>query len=409
MNEQRLLQSIEYFAKHFNATPNQGVTRFSWSEADKNARDWLYQELKAINLEPWNDGIGNLRATYKGKNSSQKVIIGSHLDTVLYGGPLDGTYGVLASLEVLRSFYDKQYIPSCDIEFIAFAEEEGSNFGNTCLGSKAICGMISNKELENISNEKNNLLDLLKDFGLKPENLVQEQINPSQVKAFLEIHIEQNTKLEKQNIGLGIVSSITAMQNHEITIHGISAHAANPMQGRKDPMLAFTAMAYAFEKLWQEKKLCENLSFTIGKIHCQPNVANIIPNKITFNLDLRHIDVSELEKSWDILAKTIHEAAKSKGLEVEVKCLSNSGGVPMSSMVQKEFAKAAEELGLNYANLPSGPAHDAACMGKIVESGLLFVPSKDGLSHCREEYTAPEYLINGCKVFEQTIYNITVC
>lgn len=195
MQAQRLFDTLEELST-CNATPGNGVTRFSWSEADSRARRVLERELKAIGLEPWTDGMGNLHARIEGSTGAPAVLTGSHLDTVRNGGRYDGTYGVVAALEALRSFHDEGYKPERAIEFIAFAEEEGSNFGSTCLGSKGIAGQIDVEGLKRLSNAEGSAYDALRAFGLDPDALPGEQIDPANVKAFLEVHIEQNAMLE---------------------------------------------------------------------------------------------------------------------------------------------------------------------------------------------------------------------
>ncbi|MFR6519914.1 MAG: M20/M25/M40 family metallo-hydrolase [Bilophila wadsworthia] len=145
----------------------------------------------------------------------------SHLDTVRNGGRYDGTYGVVAALEALRSFHDEGYKPERAIEFIAFAEEEGSNFGSTCLGSKGIAGQIDVEGLKRLSNAEGSAYDALRAFGLDPDALPGEQIDPANVKAFLEVHIEQNAMLEDAGRELGIVTAISGMRLHRIVYKAI--------------------------------------------------------------------------------------------------------------------------------------------------------------------------------------------
>ena len=408
MDKQRLLHSLEELSRTCNNTIGHGVTRFSWSEADRKARVWLTKQLQAIGLEPWTDGIGNLHALYKGSTNAPRIITGSHLDTVRHGGAYDGTYGVVAALEALRSFYEEGFIPKCDIEFIAFAEEEGSNFSNTCLGSKAICGLIDEKGIKALDNDKGNAWEVLKAFGLNPENLPNEQIDPKTVKAFLEIHIEQDSVLEQANILIGIVTDISGMRLHHISIKGVSDHAASPMQGRKDAMACFAEMAYCMENLWKNQILPEDFSCTIGKIDCAPNVGIIIPHEVNFTIDIRHINVDSLNQGWKVIENLLQKIAKERNLTFTTEQLSASGGVSMDISLQKNFEKIAQQHGVKYMHLKSGPAHDAAAMGQKVPVALLFVPSIGGLSHCPQENTSPEALAQGAIILKETLRNLCV-
>ena len=405
MQAQRLFDTLEELST-CNATPGNGVTRFSWSEADSRARRVLERELKAIGLEPWTDGMGNLHARIEGSTGAPAVLTGSHLDTVRNGGRYDGTYGVVAALEALRSFHDEGYKPERAIEFIAFAEEEGSNFGSTCLGSKGIAGQIGVEGLKRLSNAEGSAYDALRAFGLDPDALPEEQIDPANVKAFLEVHIEQNAMLEDAGRELGIVTAISGMRLHRIVYKGHSDHAASPMQGRRDPAAGFAELAFRMEQLWKDGDLPEDFSCTIGELACSPNVGIVVPESVTFTIDIRHVDVPVLEEGWQRIESLVRSVAESRGLDLELVRLSASGGVRTSSEVGEVFRQAAERRGVQPLFLKSGHAHDAASLGSRVPVGLLFVPSIKGLSHCPQEATAPEHLALGAWVLEDALRSL---
>ncbi len=402
MNAQRLLDTLTELAT-CNATPGNGVTRFSWTEADRQARRILERELRAIGLEPWTDGIGNLHARLEGTTDAPAVLTGSHLDTVRNGGRYDGTYGVVAALEALRSFHDVDYRPERAVEFIAFAEEEGSNFGSTCLGSKALVGQIDVDGLKHLHNAQETAYDRLRGFGLEPDALPGQQLDPAKVQAFLEVHIEQNATLEEGGHDLGIVTAISGMRLHRITYRGHSDHAASPMQGRRDPAAGFAELAFRMEQLWKDGELPEDFSCTVGELSCSPNVGIVVPESVTFTIDIRHVDVPVLEEGWKRIEDLVRSVAASRGLVLELVRLSASGGVHTSPEVGKAFQMAAERRGVQPLFLKSGPAHDAASLGTRVPVGLLFVPSIKGLSHCPQEATAPEHLALGASVLEDAL------
>jgi hydantoinase/carbamoylase family amidase len=404
MDARRMLNTLAALAETANATPGNGVTRFSWSTADKAARTLLAGELEAMGLAPWTDGIGNMHAVYPGTEKGPRVIIGSHLDTVRFGGRLDGTLGVVAALEALRSLHDEGLRPVRDIEFIAFAEEEGSNYGCTCLGSKAAMGMVGPEDLKSLRNAQGSCYDALRAFGLDPDALPGQRIDSADVHAFLELHIEQNARLEQAGRRLGVVTSICGMRLRRVTLSGKSDHAASPMQGRRDPMAGFAEFAHRMEGLWKQGTLPEDFSCTVGSISCSPDVGIIIPSSVTFTVDLRHVDKDILEQGWDILEKLLLGIAEERGLECRVDLLSASGGSRMDAGVQEAFIQAARGRGEDPMLLPSGPAHDAAAFGASgIPTGMLFVPSIGGLSHCPEENTAEEDLLLGAQVLEDAL------
>lgn len=402
MNAQRLFDTLDELAA-CNATPGNGITRFSWTDADRLARRVLDRELRTIGLEPWTDGMGNLHARLEGTApDAPAVLTGSHLDTVRNGGRYDGTYGVAAALEVLRSLRDGGK-PERSVEFIAFAEEEGSNFGSTCLGSKGLAGLIDADGLRRLSDGTQSAYDRLRAFGLNPDDLPAERLRPEAVRAFLEVHIEQNAVLEQTGTPLGIVTAISGMRLHRITYRGRSDHAASPMRGRRDPVAGFAELAFRMETLWKDGGLPEDFSCTVGELSCSPNVGIVVPESATFTIDVRHVDVPVLEEGWARLEALVRAVAESRGLEAELVRLSASGGVRTSPEVGEAFRLAAERRGIRPLFMKSGPAHDAASLGCRVPVGLLFVPSIGGLSHCPQEDTAPGHLALGAAVLEDAV------
>lgn len=405
MHPQRLLDNLRKLAS-FTATPGAGVTRFSWSATDRQARLWLVEELRGIGIEPSVDGAGNLHARLQGKSSGAPVYLGSHLDSVRHGGHLDGAYGVVAALETLRALREDGFVPAVDVELIAFAEEEGSNCGCTCLGSKAITGQCSVQDLQNLRDPQGkSAFELMQIAGLHPEELPNEQIRTGT--AFLEAHIEQNAVLERGGHAVGIVTAICGMRLHRILLRGKSDHAASPMEGRRDPVAGFVQLFHGMEQLRQNGILPAEFSFTVGTLQCTPNVVNVIPESVAFTVDIRHVDVAILEKGWQAIVSLLEPSARDHHLEMDCQRISASGGILMDATLAKRLQVEAERLGATPHHLPSGPAHDAACMAHVMPTAMLFVPSQAGLSHCPQEYTAPEQLVLGAHILENSVRTLT--
>ena len=402
MNRQRLLNTLDAFAQ-CNETPGSGVTRFSWSAADAKAKKLLRDMCETLGLQVRIDGIGNLRARLCGKTAGPAVLVGSHLDSVRHGGALDGIYGVCAGLEVLHTFVDEGFKPACDVELIAFAEEEGSNFGCTCLGSKAVTGLVDVKFLHDLHDDVSSAYERLRAAGLHPDDLPKQQIDATYARAYLELHIEQNARLEQQGVTLGIVNAICGMRLHRIRFTGVSDHAASPMQGRKDAMAAFADFARRMEQLWIDRELPEDFSCTVGSLHCVPDVPIVIPESVIFTVDIRHVDEETLEKGWQRIEALLQEVARERSIAMTVQRLSASGGGRMDPDIMALFRKAAATRAISCTDMISGPAHDAACLARRVPTGLLFVPSIGGLSHCPQEATQPEHLAQGAQILEDTL------
>ncbi|MDL2266474.1 Zn-dependent hydrolase [Desulfovibrio sp. OttesenSCG-928-G15] len=413
MNKDRILHDLERLSRCSDrpgsadgskSGTTSGVTRFSWSDADRQARSYIEAELRALGLCPWTDGIGNIRAEMPGRDRSRTLLLGSHFDSVKNGGAYDGIYGVVAALEVLRSLHEQDCVPPCSLGFIAFVEEEGSNFGCTCLGSKAVTGGISVQELCELQRPDGKKAgDILRGFGLTPEDLPGQQIDPAEVAAFLEVHIEQNSVLEKAGKSLGLVTAVFGMRLHEVVFTGRSDHAASPMQGRADAMAGFAEAAHRLEQCCLRGEYGQDFSCTVGRVDCEPGVGIVIADRVRFTVDIRHVDPQTLDAGWERMTALLRETAEKRGLGLTITRLSASGGVRMDAALMEKLRNSATVLGEEPLLLPSGPAHDAAALGAKVPVAMLFVPSKNGLSHCPQEYTEAEHLCLGAQVLEETV------
>ncbi|MEI3478004.1 MAG: M20/M25/M40 family metallo-hydrolase [Bilophila sp.] len=401
MRAERLLATLEELAG-CNATPGEGITRFSWSEADRAARRVLERELRAIGLEPWSDGMGIFTPCLKGRTDAPALLTGSHLDTVRHGGRYDGTYGVVASLEVLRSFHDEGFTPDCDVEFIAFAEEEGSNFGPTCLGSKGLAGEIGPEDLRALSNAEGSAYDKLRAFGLD-RTACPRNVSSRPGSALLWRCISSRAASLKRRACPsassppfpGCACTGSPCGAVPTTRPAPCRDAAIPPRASRRSPTAWRACG--------KTAACRRYFLHRREMACSPNVGIVVPDTVTFTIDIRHVDVSVLEEGWKRIEAMARSVAESRGLVLDLVRLSASGGVPMAAEIGEAFRLAAGKRGVQPLFMKSGPAHDAASMGRRVPAGLLFVPSIKGLSHCPQEDTAPEHLALGASVLEDAL------
>lgn len=402
MKKDRFLSQLEELSTQYNDTKGNGVTRFSWSHTAALAQSWLEKEFSRMGISLIADGAGNLHAHYKGKTNLPRVIIGSHLDTVRNGAKYDGTFGLVAALETLRSFREEGFTPNRNIEFIAFAEEEGANFGTTCLGSKLITGIVKPEDLHKLKNNTVTAWDMLEDYGLAPNNIANQQIDPQSVHAYLETHVEQERRLFKNNQKLGIVKTISAMRSYKIIYRGESVFAATPLKERKDPVPSFIECHMEIQKAIASGAFPENTRFTVGQISCNPGTPIMVPSECIFTIDIRNLEISNLPAISETMKNIIARVAEKNGIGVEIIPLSRSGGVKMSETVQNAYKNAAKELGFEYFEMNCGTALDAAPMGTIVPSGLLLVANQVD-PETGEKYALTEDLYNGALVYEEAV------
>ncbi len=406
MQKDRFLSQLEELSTKFNDTKGNGVTRFSWSHTAALAQSWLEKEFSRMGISLIADGAGNLHAHYKGKTNLPRVIIGSHLDTVRNGAKYDGTFGLVAALETLRSFREEGFTPNRNIEFIAFAEGEGANFGTTCLGSKLITGIVPPEDLTKLTNnDGTNAWDLLEDHDLAPGKLASQQIDPHTVHAYLEAHVEQERRLFKNNYKLGVVKAISAMRSYKVIYHGESVFAATPLKERKDPVLSFIECHMEIQKVIASGAFPENTRFTVGQISCNPGTPIMVPSECIFTIDIRNLEITNLPAISEKIKAIITKVAEKNGIGVDIIPLSRSGGVKMSETIQKAYKDAAAELGFEHFEMNCGTAFDAASMGTIVPSGLLLIANQVD-AETGEKYALADDLYNGALVYEKAIRQI---
>ncbi len=405
-NIMRIKKDIENIAG-FSDTLGNGVTRFSYSENDSRVRKYFISQMQELELDILIDGVGNIRGRLQGTDHNQVVMSGSHIDTVLNGGKFDGVTGAVAALEVIRVIKENHIQTKHPIEIILFAEEEGSNFGSTMTGSKSLMGEYTVEDFKKLKNHKGlSMYDVLKNFGLNPDDMPNHLLNPKEVKAMIELHIEQSTVLDTEKIPIGIVEKIAGMRTIKVTLEGIGNHAgAAPMRLRKDALVAASQMILTVKNI-AEKECSQSTVATVGKIDCYPNVSNIIPETTSFTIDVRDVDFAQIE----YFTKRFHEAVKTMsdeyGLNYEIEIIAESKGIQLGENIISTIKKAAEEKNIPYKSMNSGAVHDACLLGKYLEAGMIFVPSINGRSHVPEENTPFEDIKLGCDVLLASILEL---
>lgn len=403
-NQERIEKHIKALSR-YTATPNEGTTRLTYSEEDLQARIYIKEQMEAYGLEVREDGLGNIFGKLEGeKKDAPSVIVGSHFDSVPHGGDYDGPAGVIAGLEIAALFQDNQVKPVYPLEIIAMIEEEGSRFGGGLMGSRGIAGYLSKDDIQETKDKDGiSVPEAMKKIGLDPSLEVKR--DPETIKAFLEMHIEQGPILEEEQISVGVVESIVGLTQLEVTIDGKAGHAGTtPMDRRSDALVAAANIIARLPQIALEEG--EGTVATVGRHQVFPNGANVIPDKVVFSVDIRsskeaHVKnvvqkVKNLVRSWE--ANGI-QAAVEQSLYMQPKELNKK----IRSLLESSCA----QLGTSFINMHSGAGHDAMVLSDITDVGLIFVPSKDGLSHCPEEWTAIHELAAGIEVLYETALKLT--
>ncbi len=403
---ERIQKDIEALGQ-FNATPGKGLTRFSLTDADRGAREYLRKALASLGLKVYEDAAGSLFGRREGSDPSLPVImIGSHFDSVKNGGNFDGPAGVIMGLEIMRTLDDNKVRTRHPVEFIAMIEEEGGRFGSGVFGSRAMAGLVNYKKLEEAKDAQGiSMAEAFRSFGFKPEDIEKAKRDPATVKAFLELHIEQGPVLETKGLDVGIVEFIVGISHVKVTIKGRPDHAGTtPMHMRHD---ALSAAAKVIADIHTYPAMENNGSVsTVGVLNVLPGATNIIPGEVTFTVDIRSKDAGSVQRIKGRIEDSLKAVAKERDLAYTVQDMLNVNPVPMAKHINELFKKNAASLGFSYEMMLSGAGHDAMIMGQVCDVGLIFVPSKDGRSHCPEEWTDYDDLQKGIELIYETVVRL---
>ncbi|GAA0878551.1 Zn-dependent hydrolase [Algoriphagus jejuensis] len=376
-----------------------GTDRVAFSKYDLEARVFVQGLMKEGGLDVSIDFAGNIIGRKAGKNPNLKPIaLGSHIDEVPNGGDYDGPVGSMGAIEVLKIFSENNITTQHPLEVIIFTNEEGG-----VIGSRALVGSLSNEALQVVSNSGLTQYEGIKLLGGYPERIPEMKRTRGDLAAFLELHIEQGGILDAEKLDIGIVEGIVAIEWWEFTFVGKANHAGTtPMNKRNDPMLPAARFVLAVNEIVNSHE--GRQVGTVGKIQAFPGTGNVIPGEVKVNVELR--DLSS-EKIWNIYAELeakATELASTSETQLDIRHIEVASKPALADPMIREIIKTqAEKLGLSTKSLPSGAGHDAQEMARIASMGMIFIPSKDGISHAPAEFSSKEDIANGANVLLQTI------
>lgn len=403
-NKERLKQHLETMSQ-YTATPNEGMTRYSYSPEDVKTRKYMKEKMAEYGLTVREDGLGNIFGKLEGKKEfAPSVLIGSHFDSVPHGGNYDGPAGVIAGLEVAALFQEHNIKPTYPLEVIAMIEEEGSRFGGGLMGSRGINGLIGEEDFHTIRDKDGiSVIEAMQEAGLDPT--LPKHRDPKTMKAFLELHIEQGPILEEENISIGVVDTIVGLTQFEVTIEGKAGHAGTtPMDRRSDALITAATIVSQLPKL--AKAEGNGTVITTGQFAVYPNGSNVIPDKVIFSIDLRSGEEASIQRVMEKV-KALIESYQKDGIKTSIEQQLYIQPKELSKEVRSSLKESTEKLGISSIPMLSGAGHDAMVFSDYTEAGMIFIPSKDGLSHCPEEWSDLEHLALGVDVLFETAKKLT--
>ncbi len=375
-----------------------GARRLCWTPDWVAARNFLRESLATLPVDVDVDEAGNLWAYLRG-TSTDTLVVGSHLDSVPKGGWLDGALGVMAGLELLRALASEG-TPPVTVALVDWADEEGARFSRSLFGSAAVMGTLDIGILRELTDKEGNALPrILQDHGVDIDKLDGAQTRLHDVKAYVELHIEQGPVLESMNKGICAVTGTKGIERERLIFRGQAAHAGTmPMPMRKDSFRAASRFALAVAEIGDS----HDGVTTVGAVACKPGVVTAVAGETTITLDMRHIDADVLAAMLSECRSAADEAARVEGCTVEWEHIFRIPPMPFHPLLLEAARTSVTEVEGHDVVLPSGALHDASETARSIPTVMIFSSSIDGLSHTKEEDTPEEHLVMSADAFHRT-------
>jgi N-carbamoyl-L-amino-acid hydrolase len=386
----RLARSIEELGA-IGATPRGGLTRLALTDEDRRGRDLMVHWMREAGLRVTVDQMGNIFGERPGAERLPPVMIGSHIDSVPTGGKYDGQLGVLCGLETIRALEQHGIRTRHPVTLAIFTNEEGARFQPAMIASGVMAGKIPLEDAYNARDKDGlRLVDELERIGY----LGAEPCVPRPFRAYLELHIEQGPCLEEEGLAVGVVDGIVAIAWSRLTIEGVQDHAGpTPMRIRHDALVAAAEVVTGVRRIARE--LGGDLVTTVGNLTVRPNIVNAIPGAVTLSIDIRDPRDETLDRARTLLDRVVREACEREGVRGTLEHYWRVPYTPFAPEVVAAVERAAKAGGARYRHILSGAGHDAQYMAAIGPAGMIFVPSRDGRSHCEEEFTGMDDIEQG--------------
>lgn len=368
-------------------TEDGGATRLAYSAAESEAFDYVEDELDAA-VDSRTDSLGNLYAS-PDLDAAETTLVGSHLDSVYNGGRLDGALGVVVAMEAIDAIEAAGTAVPVPPTLVVFRGEESARFGCHTIGSRGALGMLTVDDFSRTDQNDVPLWLAMQRDGHQPSDLSEPMVDLSRVRRFYETHIEQGRVLDEVDDDLGIVTSIRAPVRYEVTVEGAYDHSgATPMDLRQDALAAAGEMLTAVESVAAD---ATGVVATVGDITARDGAINKVCGEVTFPLDIRSEDVSSRDAVEGGVFEAFGRITDQREVTVSKTEVDRSDPVSLSEQAIEELDEAVAATGAAYRRIPSGGGHDAMNLQRAgVPTGMLFVPSVDGISHSPQEETYPE-------------------
>ncbi|MBR1672024.1 MAG: Zn-dependent hydrolase [Fretibacterium sp.] len=397
-NIRRRLEAL----REMTATPGEGVTRFPFTEEARQASEYLMGEMRAMGLAVRLDPSGSVIGRLEGERP-ETVMMGSHLDSVLHGGAYDGAAGVVCALEAARMLVEDGGQPCLSVEVIATNDEEGSRFRTGLFSGKFMLGQLSPDDLKRQHDADGvSVYDAMRQYGLDPEAAASPA--REDLRAFLEVHIEQGPVLEAEELQIGAVSTIVGIRRARVVIGGRADHVGTmPMDMRQD---ALETAARVIAGLGDAARSLPNAVATVGNLTVEPNIMNIIPSRVAFTVDFRGVRRADIDAQYGGLLAALERETALMRTRYSIEELLDAAPVDMRPELRQAILASCARRGYAAREIVSGAGHDAQVFGARIPAAMIFVPSKGGRSHCPEEESSVEDLARASLVLRDLLNDI---
>lgn len=407
VNSSRLWDFVSTLSTY--TLPDRPWTRRAFTDLYMDSRAWLAEEFKKAGLAVRIDEAGNLIGRIEGKNPKAKpLVVGSHTDTVVDGGRFDGIIGVLAGLEIAHMLRENQVQLEHSFEVIDFLSEEPSDYGVSCVGSRAMSGVLSAEMLAQPNDKGELLAQGIDRVGGNSAAIAKADRTQTGVAAFVELHIEQGPVLEDRELPIGVVTDIVGIRRVLLRVQGQPDHAGTtPMDLRRDALVGASAIIIEANNMAREQSNNPHyVVATVGRIHMTPNVPNSVPGFVEMVLEVRSNHDEVLANFPEELVANVQADLQRLNVVCDFSELTRSKSTPCTDLVMDAIETESANLGLKTLRMPSGAGHDAAYIEALGPMGMIFVPCLKGRSHCHEEWLEPEQLALGVEVLYKTLLHL---
>lgn len=376
----------------------EGSRRLAWTSEWLEARALLRESVTGLPVEVDTDEAGNLWVVLRGERPDT-LVVGSHLDSVPKGGWLDGALGVMAGLELIRSLA-AEGTPPVTVALVDWADEEGARFSRSLFGSAACVGTLDVDVLRGLTDKEGGKLpEILAEHGVDIDHLDGARTRMQDVKAYVEVHIEQGPVLESMGKGICTVTGTKGIERERLVFRGQAAHAGTmPMEMRRDSFRAASRFALAIAEIGERHQGVT----TVGHAQCWPGVVTAVAGETRITMDMRHIDAGELQAMFDEAHEAAAAAAEAEGCTVEWEHIFRIPPMPFHPLLLDAARESVRDVEGHDVELPSGALHDASEMAREVPTVMIFSSSTNGLSHTKEEDTPVEHLHMAADAFDRT-------